>query len=262
MTHKEMNEDAGEKSNVDERLAGLKLLKERLSDPLFISHALPNPIATNEAALKLFLEKTADLPMPAHHRLIALAEFLEEQLSWAQISDIYELMLSDENADRNAVYATWISLAEHILSKQNSNDALSGEVGQGLLAIFERALAETPGHSGFALGLGTAYLKNAERQSESGQNGEQTNSVANAITWLSRALEWTTAKNELNEVDKYIAGSCCLRLGQCYMALRVYKLALDHLIASSELEGFLGKSELVELQSSTTRCKLELAAMN
>lgn len=232
----------------------MKLLKERFSAPSFF----PEPVATDENALDAYLEKTADLPMPAHHRLIALAELAREKLSWAQICDIYERMLRDETAEHSGIYATWISLTEHILSKRDLQNAQRGEIVQGLFSIFERALNETPQHNGLALGLGSAYLQEAQRQRESGDFDAQTNCVAQAVTWLTRTLEWTAEKNAPSYVDKYVMASTYLRLGQCYMALRVYKLALDHLNASEDLSDYLGKNEEIELREAIRRCRLEL----
>ena len=237
----------------------METLKDRFSDPSFLSE----PISTDERSLDLYLEKTADLPMPPYHRLIAFAEFLEPKLSWQQICDVYQRMLRDETLERGGIYATWISLSEQILLNRQLSEPELKEVLKGLISIFERALKETPEHNGLALGLGTAYLKEAMR---TGNQNEQTDLIAQAVTWLNRALEWTNQEsdsmNAITMVDKYVLASVYFRLGQCYMTLRVYKLALEQLNASREQEEYLGKNEVIELHKAIARCETELTSRN
>ncbi len=252
-------------SENDDKLKAMETLKDRFSDPSF----LPTPISTDERALDLYLERTADLPIPQYHRLIAFAAFLETKLSWQQICDVYERMLRDETSERSGVYATWISLAEHMISKREFPKDQRQEVARDLFSIFERAIEETPEHNGLALGLGTAFLKEAIHAGEAIQQvdrNKQTDLIAQAVTWLNRALELTKSKsdseNPLHIVDKYVVASVYFRLGQCYMTLRVYKLALEQLNASRELQEFLGKNETLELHEAITRCNTELSSRN
>lgn len=225
-------------------------LKERLEQPSF----LPTPLATDAQYLSLYLRQTHDIEMPESHRLIAFVEFLSSKLSWKQICEVFEyILLNDAPDERNGTYAVWISKSEDLLSRDSYSEMERAEIAKDLVSIFDRALADTPRNAGLALGLGTIYLKQAAHR-----EGD-TEYVSQAVTWLNRALDWLPKPDQRDHVQQYMCANINLRLGQCYMLLRVYKLALEHLNRAAE-GNVLGEQEHSELISGITRCNLELSA--
>ena len=225
-------------------------LKERLEQPAF----LPTPLATDAQYLSLYLRQTHDIEMPESHRLIAFVEFLSSKLTWKQICEVFEyILLNDAPDERNGTYAVWISKSEDLLSRDSYSEMERAEIAKDLVSIFDRALADTPQNTGLALGLGTIYLKEAAHR-----EGD-TEYVSQAVTWLNRALDWLPKPDQRDHVQQYMCANINLRLGQCYMLLRVYKLALEHLNRAAE-GNVLGEQEHSELISGITRCNLELSA--
>lgn len=228
----------------------MQTLKERLEQPSF----LPTPLATNEESLAQYLQQTQDIEMPPSHRLIAFVEFLSNKLTWKQTCEVFEyILLNDAPDERNGTYAVWISKSEDLLSRDSYSEMERAEIAKDLVSIFDRALADTPQNAGLALGLGTIYLKQAAHRE--GDNEY----VSQAVTWLNRASEWLPDAEHRDHVQQYMCANINLRLGQCYMLLRVYKLALEHLNRAAE-GNLLGEQEHSELISGITRCNLEISA--
>ncbi len=228
----------------------MQTLKERLEQ----LSLLPAPLATNEESLAQYLQQTQDIQMPSSHRLIAFVEFLSNKLTWKQTCEVFEyILLKDAPDERNGTYAVWISKSEDLLSRNSYSEVERAEIAKDLVSIFDRALADTPRNAGLALGLGTIYLKQAAHR-----EGD-TEYVSQAVSWLNRALEWLPAPDQCDSVQKYMCSNINLRLGQCYMLLRVYKLALECLNTASRGH-FLGGQELSELTAGIDRCTLELSA--
>ncbi len=228
----------------------LSRLKELLEQTDF----LPQTPSTDEAALEDYLKRTGAVQIPESHRLIAFVEFLSSKLTWKQICEVFEFILRKEQPDeRNGTYAVWISKSENLLSHSNFSEEERSQIAHDLIAIFDRALADTPQNAGLALGLGTNYLKEAARRDA------DTDYISQAVTWLNRAAEWLPAKDKQDQLQKYIYANINLRLAQCYMLLRVYKLALEHLDSAAR-EHILGGQELQELRAGIDRCTLELGA--
>lgn len=227
-------------------------LKERLEQPSF----LPTPLATDAQYLSEYLHQTHDIEMTESHRLIAFVEFLSSKLTWKQTCEVFEyILLNDAPDERNGTYAVWISKSEDLLSRDYYSEVERAEIAKDLVSIFDRALADTPQNTGLALGLGTIYLKEAAHR-----EGD-TEYVSQAVTWLNRALKWLPKPDQRDQVQQYMCANINLRLGQCYMLLRVYKLALEHLNTAS-LGHFLGGQELSELTAGIDRCTLELSAQH
>lgn len=228
----------------------MQTLKERLEQPSF----LPTPLATNEESLTQYLQQTQDIEMPTSHRLIAFVEFLSNKLTWKQTCEVFEyILLNDAPDERNGTYAVWLSKSEDLLSRDSYSEMERAEIAKDLVSIFDRALADTPQNAGLALGLGTIYLKQAAHR-----EGD-TEYISQAVTWLNRAMEWLPEPDHRDHVQQYMCANINLRLGQCYMLLRVYKLALEHLNRAAE-GNLLGEQELSELISGISRCNLEISA--
>lgn len=226
----------------------MQTLKERLQEQSF----LPTPLSTDEEFLSNYLQKTQDIEMPDSHRLIAFAEFMSGKLTWQQFCEVFEFILKSESPDEhNGTYAVWISKSEDLLSRDTISESERTKIAGDLVSIFDRALSDTPQNAGLALGLGTNYLKEATRR-----EGD-TEFISQAVTWLNRAMDWLPAPNKQDHIQKYICANINLRLGQCYMLLRVYKLALEHLNAASN-GNLLGGQEFAELSAGIDRCTLEL----
>lgn len=239
-----------EQDEKDKARQAMQRLKERLEQ----LSSLPKPLATDEDSLAQYLHQTNDIEMPASHRLIAFVEFLSNKLTWKQTCEVFEyILLNDAPGERNGTYAVWISKSEDLLSRDSYSEVERAEIAKDLISIFDRALADTPRNAGLALGLGTIYLKQAAHR-----EGD-TEYVSQAVTWLNRALEWLPEPAQRDQVQQYMCANINLRLGQCYMLLRVYKLALEHLNRAAE-GNVLGEQEHSELISGITRCNLELSA--
>jgi hypothetical protein len=239
-----------EEDKKDKAQQAMQSLKERLEQPSF----LPSPLATDEQYLAQYLVQTQDIEMPESHRLIAFATFMSNKLSWKQSCEVYEyILLKDAPEERNGTFAVWITKTEDLLSDGLLSEGERTEIAQDLVSIIDRALADTPQNAGLALSLGTIYLKEAAHR-----DGD-TEYVSQSVTWLNRAMEWLPAQEEQDQVQKYMRANINLRLGQCYMLLRVYKLALEHLNRAAE-GNVLGEQEHSELISGITRCNLELSA--
>jgi hypothetical protein len=227
------------------RRQAMQSLKERLEQPFFLT----DPPATDESSLADYLLQTQDIEMPQAHRLIAFAEFMSDKLSWTQTCAVFEYMLKmDAPEERNGTYAVWISKAEDVLSKTTS-DSRNGIV-QDLISIYERALDDTPQQPGLALGLGTRFAKEAARS-----DGDEYN-IAQAVSWLNRAIEWLGPEEKRDAFAEYMVANCNLRLGQCFMLLRVYKLALEHFKAAQKAD-CLRNEELLELIEVIDKCTAE-----
>lgn len=230
----------------------LEHLKERLEHPEF----MPSPAATDEQSLALYLENTSDIPISDANRLIAFAEFASSKLSWKQICDVFEFILKNDSADESiGTYAVWISKAEDLISQPTRAEEERIEIAQALISIFERALTITPQSPGLALGLGASYSKLAARR------GEDIDYVSNAVTWLNKAVEWLPQPEMQDHVERYMQANANLRLGQCFIMLRVYKLAREHLMAASRGNLLSGK-EVSELMAGIARCDAALGESN
>lgn len=238
-----------DESEKRKRNEAFKNLKEWLAQP----SNLANPLSTDAHALENYLSQTKDIRLPEAHRLIAFVEFLSHKLSWKQICAVYEFMLeTDTPEERNGTYAVWISKSEDILSETYPTIEIRDEIAMDLFSIYERALTDSPGQPGLALGLGTRYLKESARK-----DGDEEN-MALAVAWLNRAVEWLGPKEKRDAFDEYLLANCNLRLGQCYMLLRVYKLALEHLTAASNA-ACLKNDELSELIEVIAKCSSEIS---
>lgn len=227
----------------------LRRLKELLEQPEFLGQTP----STEDAELEDYLKRTGEIQIPESHRLIAFVEFLSSKLTWKQICEVFEFILkTSPQEEKNGIFAVWISKSEDLLYKSSLSEKEKSEIARDLLGIFDRALADTPTNPGLALGLGANYLRQAA------QRDGDTEYVAQAVTWLSRAADWLPPPGEGDQIQNYMQANVNLRLAQCYMLLRVYKLALEHLAAAGQ-GNLLGGQELQELNAGIDRCTLELS---
>lgn len=225
-------------------------LLERLEQPSF----LPSPLATDEQYLAQYLVQTQDIEMPESYRLIAFATFMSSKLTWRQTCEVYEYNLKiTPTEEHNGIFAVWISSTETALSEDSLSSEKRVEMTQDLISVINRALTDSPQNAGMALALGTIYVKEAAHR-----EGD-TEYVSQGVTWLNRALDWLPEPAQRDHVQHYMCTNIHLRLGQCYMFLRVYKLALEHFNAAMQ-GSRLREQEHSELISGITRCNLELSA--
>lgn len=221
---------------------GLKALDARFQD----SSIVPNPVCTTPEALTKFLEKTDDVELSRSNRLIAFAHNFSGNLSWAQVCEVYErILVEDEPSEYGGTFATWTSLAESFISDPTRSSQERELIAQSLVSIINRALEEYPDNSAYALCLGMHYFREAVR-------GEiNVDLIQQSRLWLQRVIEWA------DEDDQQVCTLSLLFQAHCCVALEEWQRAL--MLYNAVQPEWLGDEEaVVARETGILQCKKAL----
>lgn len=198
--------------NREQMEAALETLRQRFSDP----NLLCDPISTDGASLTAFLEKTDDIALDRNDRLISLATYLESELSWSQLCEIFERALQETDNPMGTL-AVWSTAAERLISNADRSESERNEIAGGLVQILDRALQNNPENSGYALMMGMHYFREAMRQAEAARKADL---IEQSRVWLNRVIGWA------GESDAQCCAYAVLYLGHCHTALEEFQRAM------------------------------------
>lgn len=236
---------------MDEYLTRLSAASNKLSELIKSGQVIDIPVDVSASSLSEYLAKTAEIEMDSSSRLQALAYVLIEALSWKQVCTIYERMLEEDGPDEHrGTFATWTILADQMLSDPAREESERSEILAGLESVMKRVMDEDLENSGFALGMGISFYREASRRRDNGILIEK------AEKWLDEAVYWS---DEDNESDVQCCCVAVLYRAHCFVLRGEWKQALEVYSLVDVDQQYDPEGDAAEMAENIALCKRNLA---
>jgi hypothetical protein len=203
-------------------------------------------LVVSEEAIELYFAMTESTGLSKTDRLIAFATGLNMELSWDQLSMIWERAIDYEvETDKSGIYIGWLasSLEWWMTEESQTSQTERQRIASDTKGILDRALEGSPHNAGIANLFGLFYFRHPSATLDASL-------IEKSLHWFRTSVDWS--REDGDDIDAFTR----LHIGHCLFALHRWSEALAEyrLVDVEQLRHEVGDEAVAEMQLRMEAC--------